>query len=123
MISMMHMPPRLGPLTIPPVTADIKLKAINKFHLDTKLSPVNSLPPAQITLTPAAPSMGGQNYLYVVGYYRTQPGSTSISGWSSDDYIASFFATAKGKTCLLDVGISGPNAWTYYLWGGEGADS
>jgi hypothetical protein len=117
MISRVGMVPRLAHLTIRSLAADIKLKAINNLRLVSNLSPVNSLPPAQITLTPAAPSMGGQNYLVVHGGYGTQPGSAAMSLLWAEDFLTLMFAAVAGKTYLLDVAVSGScQNWSFTNW-------
>ena len=116
MTSMRHTVPRFAPRTIPPLAANIKLNAINALRQGYNCAPVNSVPPAQVTLTPAAPTMGQQNYLSVYRVYLTAPGcasiqlDSSINGWVSTD-----FAAAVGKTYLVDVAINpgGAQNWEY----------
>ncbi|MGA2982400.1 MAG: hypothetical protein ABSG32_01225 [Terriglobia bacterium] len=122
MSSTMHMAPNLAPRTIPPLAATIKLKAINSVRVNYNLSPVNSVPPAQITLTPAVPSMGAMNYLSLQGYYSTLPGREWIClGIEPTDSLMLNFATVSGKTYLLDVGVhnTGNPVWHYqFKFGG-----
>jgi hypothetical protein len=93
--------------------ANIKLKAINNVRTQRRLPPLINVPPAQITLTPAAPAMGGQNYLLVQGSYATQPGWASISFEFPEDRIIIYLAAALGKTYLLDVSVAGTPNWSY----------
>ena len=116
MMSMRHMAPRFAPRTIPPLAASIKLNAINALRQGYNYAPLNSVPPAQVTLTPADPTMGQQNYLSVYGVFLTVPVyasiqlDSSINGWVSID-----FAAAVGKTYLVDVAINpgGAQNWEY----------
>lgn len=107
-----------------PLQAAVKLGAINKIRLAYNLPPAINVPPAQITLTPAAPTMGGQNYLVVWGLYFTGPGEQMIAfAAGQESYLSIVFAAAAGKTYLADVAISpqsNPN-WEYLL-GGPGLD-
>lgn len=96
----------------------VKLGGINKFRLDNKLSPANSVPPANITLTPGAPAVGASNYLIVRGGYGTQPGSVWIVlNPANSDHAQMLFAVAPGKTHLLDVAL-GPGDTQKYLYEG-----
>jgi hypothetical protein len=115
------MAPRFAPRTIPPLAANIKLSAINKLRQGYNYAPVNSLPPAQITLTPAVPASGVQNYLVLWGEYSSGPGSSgpSMSLEEPNDEISVVFATSNGKTYLLDVAVLGVANWFYSLWYGS----
>jgi hypothetical protein len=115
------MAPRFAPRTIPPLAANIKLKAINTFRLQQQLPLLINVSPAQITLTPAAPSSGVQNYIFLDGEYLSGPGSSgpSMSLENPNDEITVYFATSNGKTYLLDVAISGVANWFYCLWYGS----
>jgi hypothetical protein len=113
------MAPRFAPRTIPPLAANIKLNAINTLRQGYNYAPVNSVPPAQVTLTPAAPAMGGQNYLGVQGSYDTQPGWASISFVYPEDQMIIYLAAALGKTYLLDVSVAGTQNWNYAVSTGE----
>src|SRR5208337_3964932 len=116
MMSMRHMAPTFVPRTIPPLAANIKLSAINKVRLAYNYAPANSVPPAQITLTPAIPTVGQQNYLSVFGRYLTAPGNASIGLDSSvQGSVEICFAVAVGKTYLADVAIGpgGAQNWEY----------
>ena len=110
-----RMAPRPRTLTIPPLSADIKLQAVNKLRLTHKLLQLNSVAPPQITLTPAAPSMGTLNYLEVTGLYITQPGSMRIILWDATESVRMTFQTSTGKTYLLDVAIDPSDPWIYSL--------
>ncbi len=116
MISKRHMAPTFVPRTIPPLAANIKLSAINKLRQGYNYAPANSVPPAQITLTPAVPTMGQQNYLSVLGRYSTAPGNAVIGMDSSlQGSVEICFAVAVGKTYLADVAIGpgGAQNWEY----------
>jgi len=116
MMSMRHMAPTFVPRTIPPLAANIKLNAINKLRQSYHYAPVNSVPPAQITLTPAAPTVGQQNYLSVFGRYSTAPGNAVIGMDSAlQASLEICFAVAVGKTYLADVAIGpgGAQNWEY----------
>ena len=103
-----------------PLSAAVKLAAINKIRLAYNLPSVINVPPAQIILTPAAPTMGGQNFLVVFGLYFTGPGEEMILvEGSQGNYLGIAFAAAPGKTYLADVAISpqsNPN-WEYVVGG------
>ena len=114
MISMRHMAPTFAPRTIPPLATNIKLKAINNLRAQQQLPLLFNVPPAQITLTPAAPSMGGENFLDILGYYATQPVGI-VLGYQQRDYIQINFGTVGGKTYLLDVSVTGTQNWSYFF--------
>jgi hypothetical protein len=120
MISKMPMAPRL---TRQPLTANIKLQAINKFRVASRSSQVNSVGPAQITLSPAVPSVGGQNYLLLRGIYTAPSGSPQMFMQGSTASIFFCFATVAGKTYLLDFQFHGTQNWGYSLQQGMGAMS
>jgi hypothetical protein len=110
------MAPRFALRTIPPLAANIKLNAINKVRLAYNYATPNSVPPAQITLTPAVPTMGQQSYLSVLGRYVTAPGNALIELDSSiQGSVEICFARAVGKTYLADVAIGpgGAQYWDY----------
>jgi hypothetical protein len=65
MMSMRQMAPRFAPRTIQPLVANIKLKAINNVRTQQRLPPLTNVPPAQVTLTPAVPSVLYLNSLYI----------------------------------------------------------
>jgi hypothetical protein len=111
---MMHIAPPIGRQ---PLTADIKLKAINKFRADKKLREVHSVPPAQITLSPAVLTVGRGNYLAFRGSFSGQLGSQHLLLLARDDAISVTFATVVGKTYLLDVHSTCQN-WIYTLFNG-----
>ena len=115
MSSMSQVAPNLAPRTIQPLAANIKLKAINSMRVNFKLPPANSAPPAQITLTPAVPTMGGANYIRVFGEYMTKPGYAAILLDSSRrGWVQICFQAAQGKTYLADVAVAdGTQNWQY----------
>ena len=116
MISMRHPAPRFAPRNIQPLAANIKLKAINNLRAKQQLPLLMNVPPAQTTLTPAAPAMGGQNYLLVQGSYSTRLGEESISFEFPEDQMIIYVGAALGKTYLLDVCVAGTQNWRYTVW-------
>jgi hypothetical protein len=105
---------------VQPLAAAVKLGAVNKIRLAYNLPPAINVPPAQITLTPAAPTMGGQNFLVVFGLYFTGPGEEMILvEGSQGNYLSIVFAAVTGKTYLADVAVVAqvnPN-WEYVVGG------
>jgi hypothetical protein len=74
--------------------------------MENKLPPVNSAPPAQITLTPAAPSAGANTFMVVFGVYGTRPGYFYISlDPSAYAGIQMQFMVTPKMTYLLDVTV------------------
>jgi hypothetical protein len=109
------------PIVHQPLTADIKLKAINKFRADKKLREVHSVPPAQITLSPAVLTVGRGNYLAFRGSFSGQLGSPHLFFVARDDGISLNFATVVGKTYLLDVHSTCQNLIYTLFNGGVGS--
>jgi hypothetical protein len=106
--------PRMG-IRPQPLQASVKLAAINKVRLAAKLPAVNSAPPAQVTLTPAAPSAGADNYLVVNGAYGATPGNVwiGLDPVYYNSLLLQFRATPK-MTYLLDVAVQGnTQEWTW----------
>ena len=106
--------PKFHPVASMPLSAEVKLTAINKWRLNNNLAQLASVPPPQITLTPKAPTLGGLNYLDVHADYHTQQGHEAIV-LSPGDYVAITFQISDGKTYLLDVTGSGITRWNYEL--------
>jgi hypothetical protein len=115
MSSMMPIGPRIAPQ---PLTADIKLKALNEIRVAQRLSPVTSIPTPQIILTPAVPNVGGQNYFTLHGVYCSRTAPPTMFVYGRETSIDFSFATVAGKSYLLDVNIGGglgSQFWKYRL--------
>lgn len=121
MLGRMPFAPRFVSQTL---TADIKLKAVNKIREARKLSHAASMPPAQITLTSAIPNVGGQNFFIFQGRYDATylPPMIILNGLGTE-CICFTFVTVSGKTYLIDISISGAQDWNYTLQQGGNVSS
>lgn len=118
MISARPATPQFTPHPIQLLAANIKLNVINKLRLNSHLAPVASVAPAQITLTPANPTAGPNNYITMHGQSCASPGSCYISLDSNfKDFLNFQVDAVVGKTYLADIftDLIGTNDWAYYI--------